>query len=226
MLWPMTTAYNPTEILPLFPLPLVIFPGEVIPLHIFEERFKELVRSCIGPELDTEHGSPFGISLTEQRSIRSIGCAVRVERILKVYPDGKLDIAVVGTTRYEMVSLSQEKSYPEIAVRYFDDDADVVDHQNREHVIATHIRLIELVKGRPPHLNYPADAQLSFVLAHEAGLDLPQRQLLLEMRSENERLQYLMQYYQSLIPSLEEQSDVQERIRANGFLRRFPGELL
>ncbi|NDC37317.1 MAG: hypothetical protein EBZ48_04610 [Proteobacteria bacterium] len=227
MICPMNSApQNSVETLPLFPLPLAIFPGELIPLHIFEERFKDLVRDCIGPELDTENGTHFGISLTEQRSIRPIGCAVRIERVLKAYPDGKLDIAVVGTTRYEMVSIVQEKSYPEITVRFFFDEPGITDFHKREHVIATHIRLIELAKGRPPHLNYPSEADLSFILGHEAGLDLPQRQALIEMRSENARLDYLMQYYQSVIPALEERVDVKERIQANGFLRRFPGELL
>ena len=220
------TEDTPIDLLPLFPLPLVIFPGELIPLHIFEERFKDLVRACIGPDLVTANSSPFGISLTEQRSIRPIGCAVHIERVLKAYPDGKLDIAVVGATRYEMVSLSQERSYPEIAVRFFEDLPGATKRYLQEHAITLHIRLIELVKGRPPTLNYPLDSQLSFVLAHEAGLDLPQRQLLLEMRSENQRLEYLIKYYQSLIPSLAEKSEVQERIRANGFLRRYPGEML
>lgn len=213
------------QIIPLFPLPMVIFPGEVIPLHIFEERFKDLMRDCMGPSLEPSEASVFGISLTEHRSIRPVGCAVRVEKILKRYPDGKLDLVVLGIQRYQLIQvLDTDKTYPEISVVYFEDDEPKASSKTSEQSIALHIRLVELAKGRPPQMNYPNDIPLSFSLAHQAGLELPQRQTLLEMRSESARLEYLINFYQRVIPTLSEHSEVQERIRANGFLRRFPGE--
>jgi Lon protease-like protein len=213
------------QILPLFPLPMVIFPGEVIPLHIFEERFKDLMRDCMGPRLEPSENAVFGISLTEKRSIRPVGCAVRVERILKRYPDGKLDLVVLGVRRYQLIQvLDTDKTYPQISVSYFEDDEPMADPKTREQSIALHIRLVELAKGRPPQMNYPDDIPISFSLAHQAGLELPQRQTLLEMRSENARLEYLTNFYQRIIPTLSEHSEIQERIKANGYIRRFPGE--
>lgn len=219
-----TSELNPIETIPLFPLPLVVFPEEPIPLHIFEDRFKDLIYYCLGEENDLTGARPFGISLTEKHLIRPIGCAVKVERILKRYPDGKLDIVVVGMKRYEMRSTRTEKSYPEIEVQYFVDTTAKINQQKRERAIAMHVRLVELVKGRPPPMNYPDHSPTSFLLAHEAGLDVPQRQNLLEMRSEDTRLDYLIEYYERVIPALSDQTEVQERIKANGFVRNFPGE--
>ncbi len=213
-----------TEFIPLFPLPLVVFPDEPLPLHIFEERYKDLIRYCLGEENDLAGTRPFGISLTENQSIRPIGCEVKVDRILKRFPDGKLDIVVVGMRRYEMVSTRTEKSYPEIEVRYFSDTTGKTNTQKRERAIAMHVRLVELAKGRPPQMNYPDGLHTSYLLAHQAGLDVPQRQNLLEMRSEESRLDYLIQYYERIIPTLSERTEVKERIKANGYVRSFPGQ--
>ena len=219
-----TPRQRRTEVIPFFPLPLVIFPDEPLALHIFEERFKDLIGYCLGNTDDLQGARPFGISLTENHTIRPIGCEVRVDRILSRSANGEMDIVVVGMRRYEMVTTREEKSYPEIEVRYFSDTNSEATSHKRERAIAMHVRLVEMAKGRPPQMNYPEGLRTSYLLAQQAGLDVPQRQNLLEMRSEDARLDYLISYYERIIPALSERTEVKERIQANGYVRNFPGE--
>jgi ATP-dependent Lon protease len=209
--------------IPLFPLPAVVFPGEPLPLHIFEPRFKELVGYCLADPTETRL---FAIAMTENRQLRPIGCGVRIERVVRRYDNGELDIVVVGERRYEMKQLLREQSYPEVEVEFFDDLSLPGHPLQLEQAVTMHARLIELVKGKTPSMYYPEGAANSFILAHEAGFDLAQRQRLLEMRREEHRLDYLIAYYKEVIPVLAEKEEIQERVRANGYFRRFPGEPL
>lgn len=209
--------------IPLFPLPAVVFPGEPLPLHIFEPRFKELIGYILAEPSETRL---LAIAMTENKQLRAIGCGVRVERVVRRYDNGELDIVVVGERRYEMKQLHKELSYPEIDVAYFDDLSLPGHPLQLEQAVTMHARLIELVKGKTPSMYYPEGAANSFILAHEAGLDLGQRQILLEMRREEHRLDYLIAYYREVIPVLAQREEVQERVRANGFFRRFPGEVI
>src|SRR5688500_1343466 len=104
------------SLLALFPLPVVVFPRTQLPLHIFEERYKEMVGEAI------EAHSEFGIVLAKDDGILNVGCTVVVERMLKHYPDGRMDIVTIGVRRFELVLLNQDKSYLRGEVQYFDDD--------------------------------------------------------------------------------------------------------
>lgn len=211
-----------TTTIPLFPLPLVVFPSEPLPLHIFEDRFKAMIAYC------TESDPPrmFGISLSEKGNLRPIGCAVRIQRIVRQYDDGSMDLITVGVYRYEMVELIGGLPYPRAAVRFFDDTPSEVPRDLKTEAITLHTRLIELVKGKPPLMNFPATAKISFLFAHEAGLDIRERQVMLEMRTETERLAFLTDYYRRTIPDIAEKTEVQDRIRANGYFRRFAGDIV
>jgi len=206
--------------IPLFPLPVVVFPGEPLPLHIFEPRFIELINYCLA---DPSESRLFAIAMTEKQ-LRPIGCAVRVERVMQRYDDGRTDLIVVGERRYEMRGIIREKSYPEIEVAFFEDLSLPGHPLQLEQAVTLHARLVELAKGHTPAMYYPEGAANSYVLAHEAGLDIAQRQILLEMRREEDRLNYLIAYYRETIPVLAEREEIQERIRANGFFRKFPGQ--
>src|SRR5579871_6657722 len=105
-----------SRLLPLFPLQLVAFPGSAIPLHIFEERYKEMVGDA------ESRGSEFGIVLAKEGGIVNAGCTVVVEAVLRRYPDGRFDVVTRGRRRFEIVSLDQEKDYLRGEVTYFDDE--------------------------------------------------------------------------------------------------------
>src|SRR4051812_16389463 len=105
-----------SRMIPLFPLNVVVFPRTRLPLHIFEERYKEMVGQVIGDE------SEFGIVLAKQDGIVNAGCTVAIEKVLEMYPDGRMDIMTVGRRRFEVVSLNEEKPYLQGEVAFFDDD--------------------------------------------------------------------------------------------------------
>src|ERR1019366_7592294 len=103
-------------LIPLFPLQLVVFPRVHLPLHIYENRYKEMVGDAI------RDGAEFGIVLAKEDGILNAGCTVMVEKVLEMYPDGRMDVMTRGQRRFEIVSLNQEKEYLQAEVEFFDDD--------------------------------------------------------------------------------------------------------
>ena len=106
----------PSRLLPLFPLQVVVFPRTQLPLHIFEERYKVMIGEAIAKNTE------FGIVLAKDDGIVNAGCTVVVDKVLKTYPDGRMDIVARGRRRFEIVMLNQEKDYLQGEVEFFDDD--------------------------------------------------------------------------------------------------------
>src|SRR5580692_1455061 len=104
------------RLLPLFPLQLVVFPGSAIPLHVFEERYKEMVGEA------EASGTEFGIVLAKDNGIMNAGCTVVVESVLKRYPDGRFDVLTRGQRRFVIQSLNQDKEYLRGEVEFYGDD--------------------------------------------------------------------------------------------------------
>jgi ATP-dependent Lon protease len=182
--------------IPLFPLPLVVLPGEATALHIFEPRYLQLIsdvesRGVIGV---------FGISLIRPGGAAAVGCGVRVERFLQKHEDGKLDLMVRGALRYSITEIYQEKPYLEARVSFVEDtDANPAPSPLREQAISLHARFSEMMTGRPVVQEAEGKTPLSFVLASVAKMENESKQRLLESRSEHERLQLLIEHYQKAI---------------------------
>ena len=104
------------QLLPLFPLELVLLPASPLPLHIFEDRYKEMIGLAISQKAE------FGIVQAGERGILNIGCSATVSEVVREYPDGRLDILAVGRRRFEIILLDQEKAYLRAAVSFFDDE--------------------------------------------------------------------------------------------------------
>lgn len=204
--------------LPLFPLGLVLYPEERLPLHIFEERYKDLSRYCL------ENDEPFGIVLVEDGTMAGVGCTARIERVVNRYADGRLDIIVEGEQRFRLEQVYEVESYITANVELYDDAYEPADMQLKERVITQHMKLLELA-GRTvrPDL-YDGVDRLSFVLAQNGGLQTAQKQEVLELETENERIQYLIQHFEALIPRVEQKEDVRRKIRSNGHFKDFPPE--
>lgn len=205
--------------LPLFPLSLVLYPGEQLSLHIFEERYKALTAYCL------EHEVPFGIVQTEDESWADVGTTARIERVLKQYDDGRSDILVRGEERFRIETVHDDQaSYYTADVTVLEDEDATVDLDLKERVITQHMKLLELA-GRTvrPDLYEDVD-RLSFVLAQNGALDGDQKQEVLERTTENERIRYLIRHFESVIPRIEEQEGVRRRIRSNGHFKDFPPE--
>jgi ATP-dependent Lon protease len=173
-------------LIPLFPLSVVLLPSTPLPLHIFEERYKEMIGLVIA-----EHGE-FGVVLAKEEGIVNIGCSATIENVLQRYADGRLDILAMGRRRFVIQSVDDEKDYLRASVQFFnDEDVDVVPAPLRLDAIAEYekLRAISQESGAAePRLD---DPQLSFQLGQFID-DLDHRQALLAMRSETERLEFLI----------------------------------
>jgi Lon protease-like protein len=181
-------------LLPLFPLHVVLLPGAPLYLHIFEERYKEMVGEAI------QNHSEFGIVLAKDDGILNAGCTAIVEEVLKRYSDGKLDILARGKRRFEIVLLDSEKAYLRGSVQFFDDEQPESAPQDvQQRAMDAYQKLAQLEEvegGQEPALD---DPQLSFQLARVVP-DLDFRQLLLRTRSESQRMKQLADFLAEYLP--------------------------
>ena len=185
-----------TDLLPLFPLSLVLVPTMQLPLHIFEDRYKEMMADLITGQ------SEFGVVLAKEQGIANIGCTAIVDEITRRYDDGRLDLIATGQRRFRITSLDQEKTYLRAEVQYFnDEDASEVPADLKQKASSAYRRLatFEDVEAMEPKFER---TRISFQLAQLIE-DLDKRQMVLGIRSEIERLEYLV----SIVPSYIEQRE-------------------
>jgi Lon protease-like protein len=203
---------------PLFPLPVVVFPGEELPLHIYEERYRDLLRGVESKKEPNEIAIP---PVIEQK-LASIGTTVMVEDTIEQYEDGRFDISTRGLRRFRLIRVEKNLSYSEGYVEFFD-DLETLEPLNelREKAITLHHKLNEIVTLNNKIPSYEGVEKLSFTLAHNAGLTIREKLDLLVMVTEGERLRYLVQYYKKTIPNALEQQELMDQIRQNGFVRKF-----
>lgn len=201
----------------LFPLNIVLFPGSSYPLHIFENRYKLLIREAI------DNGSEFGINLVESGRMFDIGCRATVTTVFKEYDDGRMDIVVTGTERYSVTSSrTGERSYLLGDVEPVVDTEPKPDPELLTMTIGLYNQLVESVYGEAEEVLKPAERMwggASYRMAQKSGLDLTVRQQLLEMLSENERLGFLRNYLTDLVPKVRELEKIQALIRNDGYVK-------
>ncbi len=187
------------RLLPLFPLELVLLPGESLPLHIFEPRYKEMIGECL------ELKQPFGLVRASEKAgkqgMARLGCSADIINVSKTYDDGRMDILTRGQRRFEVLDVDQTRDFVQAEVLYFDDepgDAPILDDCKR--ALKLHKELLAL--GGLDQVMDESHPQLSFHLAGTVPLDLDFKQMLLSVRSEKERLDALIHYYERLLPRL------------------------
>lgn len=197
--------------LPLFPLQLVVFPGNLIPLHIFEERYREMVGDAAA------NSTEFGIVLARDGGIVNTGCTVLVENIVNRYPDGRFDVLTRGRRRFEIIALDQEKACLRGEVEYFDDD-DVAPAAEdlRTQAIETLVHMRQALNPDNETSHDPAHPLLSFQLAQEVD-DLDFKMTLQQERSEPERLKKFIKFVEAYIPRQEYTTRVRRAAPQNGF---------
>ena len=172
---------TPPALLPLFPLEVVLFPGMPLPLHIFEPRYQQMIDEC------TVDSTPFGVLLETRGELASIGCSAEIVQVLQRYPDGRLDILTEGRRRFEIVDTDAQMPYLRGSVRWLPEED--------EDLSAERTKVLDLYRstywahGQGVLLSQLADApRMSFLVARSQLLDLPDRQKLLEIPTERERL--------------------------------------
>jgi ATP-dependent Lon protease len=207
-------------LLPLFPLKVVLFPRTEIPLHIFEERYQEMIGECLLNQ------SEFGIVLVMDEGLASIGCSASITQVIRKFEDGRMDIVVRGQRRFDLTSIDQERSFLRGEAEFFDDDEDAsaVDETQRQRAMELFEQLAERLvnapageqAGEPLPPPDPNDEQLSFQIAARLPVDLPFRQTLLQNRSEAYRIGRIILYLEKMALRLTRLSEAQAKAGSNG----------
>ncbi|MFQ5570433.1 MAG: LON peptidase substrate-binding domain-containing protein [Rhodothermales bacterium] len=206
------------EKLPLFPLGLVLYPKERLPLHIFEPRYKEMTQMC----METE--SPFGIVFFDEGKMAQVGCTARITAILEQHEDGRMDLVVDGERRFQVLDVFDDRAYYTADVELITEPEEEPRREVQQRVITQHMRLLELAGRRVRPNLYETSFPLSYLIAPNAGLSLQQKQELLELRSENQRIDYLILHLEALIVKVEKMETLRRKVQSNGHFKDFPEE--
>ncbi|WP_457651323.1 LON peptidase substrate-binding domain-containing protein [Rhodocaloribacter sp.] len=202
--------------MPLFPLGVVFFPEEKLPLHIFEPRYKEMFNFCL------ESGRTFGIVLFREGEMAEVGCEARITRVLKRYEDGRMDVEVEGMRRFRIAEIHRDRAYLTADVETLDDSDARVAKNLRERLITQHLKLLELAGRVVRPTQYQSVRHVSFLIAHNAGLTLEQKLEVLKLDTENERIAFLVRHLSAFLPRVEKVESFRRKVRSNGHIRDFP----
>jgi len=201
--------------MPIFELPAVILPGELMPLHVFEERYKRMIGHC----LDSEE--PFGIVFRDDEGgARRIGCTARVTQVVERFEDGRMNIVVTGELPFKVLDRFEDEEYPSGEIEPIDaEPADEAEAEGREEVAEiardAFAELVERVSGEPPTSDDLATDD-AYAIAARVELPAETKQRLLELRSEPERMRVLGDALRALVDAVDRSQEIAERARMNG----------
>ncbi|HEX4283070.1 MAG TPA: LON peptidase substrate-binding domain-containing protein [Solirubrobacteraceae bacterium] len=203
---------GPSPEFPLFPLGMVALPGELIPLHIFEERYKTMIDECIGSERE------FGIVWLSDDGLREVGCACAIDRVLERMEDGRMNLIVRGTRPFRVLERQGHLPYPAGVIEFVEDRDDDVDADLARGAHEAYAELVKRATDRDPDTD-ELSAMSAYAMAATVDFGLDAKQGLLDMRSENARLRLVTRLFRAAIKRLELVDRVQERARSNGKVR-------
>lgn len=207
-----------TNFIPIFPLNIVVFPGEKLNMHIFEARYKQLINDCV------EQKKAFGIVSATDGKLREFGTLINVEEISKRYDDGKLDIKTKATKVFVVLEIIKElpdKFYGGAIVNY---------PNNLEHINAKLMsKILKDVRHLHKLLNVTKDFKktdetlCSYDIAHHVGLSINEEYEMLELLHENQRLEYIRRHIAKTIEVVTGVENLKDKIKLNGHFRELEG---
>ncbi|WP_462254060.1 LON peptidase substrate-binding domain-containing protein [Ferruginibacter sp.] len=207
-----------TNFIPIFPLGIVVYPGEQLNLHIFEPRYKQLIKECF------ETKKPFGIPPVIDNKINETGTLVKVIEITTEYDDGKMDVKTEGLEVFstlELINQLPEKLYSGAIVNYPAN----IETGNRVLMQTIVIAIRELHKLLKINKDFkkPDEELWSYDVAHHAGLSLTEEYELLQLMHELQRQEYLKRHLKKVIPVIAEMETLKERVQLNGHFKNLKG---
>ena len=201
--------YEPLNDFPLFPLPIVLLPSEVVPLHIFEDRYKAMVAHCL------DERSEFGIVWLADDGLKEIGCTAQIAEVLERAPDGRMNILVRGAHPFRLLDRQEDLAYPAGVVELLEDGSDEVEVEVGDQARESYADLLEEITDERPDAG-ALSALSAYEMAASVEIDPELKQGLLELRSEEERLRLLARLFKEGIKRLERARKIADRARGNG----------
>ena len=193
----------------LFPLGIVLLPTEVVPLHIFEERYKELIGECV------ELGRDFGLVYADDDGVREAGTRARVADVLERFDDGRLNVLVEGGERFRVERLTRGRSFMTAEVEPLEDEWGEPD-ENAAARATEAFRALAAVAGAEAEMPDVESGRLSFAVAARVEIAADAKQELLELRSENARLERLRELLDATREGILAARRLAEHAKTNG----------
>jgi Lon protease-like protein len=197
------------SLLALFPLDVVLFPGTPLPLHIFEPRYKEMIGECL------EQKTLFGVIRAQEANLADVGCTAEILAVTKTYDDGRMDIVAQGRERFELLEVNQERAFLRGEILFMADEPEKPSSEERARAIELHRQILALASAEQA-LPEGEDSPLSYHLAGSLPLDLDFKQKLLGLRSEAQRIQTVIEYFEGILPSLRRAVLIRQKAGGNG----------
>ena len=201
-----------TNFIPVFPLGIVVYPGEIVNLHIFEPRYKQLVSEC------HSEGKPFGIPTVINNKLNEMGTLVRITELVKVYDNGEMDVRTQGLRVFrvlEMIKSVPDKLFSGAIVNYPDNIEGPGKRPLMLKVIAA-IRELHRLLNITKDFHKPDEELASYDIAHHAGLSVEQEYELLGLLREEQRQEYLKRHLGKVLPVIAEMETLKEKVKLNG----------
>jgi Lon protease-like protein len=197
--------------IPIFPLDVVLFPGVPLPLHIFEERYKEMIGECLTQKTE------FGVVRARRDGLATVGCTASIVTVLNRYSDGRMDILCRGERRFEIELLDDTRSFLQAEVDILHDEEPHSTRRDRERCAALHMEMLHLSGSDTDVFSHlDLDHPVAFLLASEIPADLEFKQELLHLDSDLKRSERLTQFYEAILPKLQRGSMVSKAATRNG----------
>lgn len=206
-----------TNFIPLFPLSIVVYPHEKLNLHIFEQRYQQMITACV------DNKKPFGIPVVINNQMREWGTLIEIKEISKRYPGGEMDIKTQGTKVFKILEPIHSipgKLYNGAIVNYPEND------ERENHVLKT--KVIHSIRKLHKMLNVEKpivenETLRSYDIAHQVGFSLLQEYELLILMDELHRLEYIKRHLAKVIPVVAEMESLKEKVKLNGHFKNISG---
>lgn len=193
----------------LFPLDLVLLPGEQAPLHVFEPRYRELIGECL------EDGTEFGILLEDEAGMREVGTRCGVVEVLDRFPDGRLNVVVEARARIHLHELTEGRSFQTAEVEELPDEGETPSEDEVEECLAAYARVVDAAEAELEDLDLDADS-IAFQIAARIDFGTEIKQGILELRSERERVVRLAPMLNQAAEAVAREKEIRERAAGNG----------
>jgi Lon protease-like protein len=193
----------------LFPLNLVLLPGEQAPLHVFEPRYKELIGECL------DGGVEFGLVLADDDGMREVGTRAGVVEVLDRFPDGRLNVVVEGRERFRLLDVTEGPSFATAQVTELEDEDEAPSEEEVEECLAAYHRVVKAAEADLEDLDLAAES-IAFQIAARVDFGTEIKQGLLELRSERERVIRLAPMLNRAAEAVEREREIRERASGNG----------
>jgi hypothetical protein len=207
-----------TNFIPIFPLNIVVYPGEDLNLHIFEPRYKQLIQECV------ELKKTFGIPSVIKDRVGEIGTVMEVREVVKQYDNGEMDIRTKGLNVFrilETIPSVPDKLYSGAIVKHIVTE----DDGNRELMqkVVAGIRQLHQLLNVNKTFPKPDEQLTSYDVAHHIGLSLEEEYEVLGLEREIQRQEYLRRHLGKVIPVVQEMESLKERVKLNGHFKNLAG---